>query len=545
VKSETHGQSFFHRIPLTQGEIELTAGSATLRGSVTRSDGSLAKGYLVSVCNKAWGPRHPNTLRMPLISGNFRIVHSLQSVVDAEGYYEVVGIISGMHYEASVGKPRRKQRRGYSAVECLPVHPPDEAPQPHKFYARPGAAAIWNVALPDMITLYGRVVTQYARRSAGKHAISLRKDDGELILPKGDFSDDQGFFEFQLCTGGGQYQFVALPHYIPDVDSEWVEDMVRRFGKELHLDGNETIELELETFESVEWPIRVVDSQRKPLGSVTATCHMTTADGDTFSYNRGCELDANGTTTLYLNPIPNSDLWIEGRCTLKDVGEARGESRHHTARPGAVLPAETIVLELLCGVKGTLLDRGGHAQRFAKITVQGDYGDGERHELERETENHGEFGCHLRAGFSTLHVRLKETPHVWSFEAAGKPGDTFDLGELVLAAEGGIAGTVTNPSGDPVRDVHVGCWLLLADGTYCGVPGANSDAAGAFRIAEGIPAGVYEHVVLAYKDADTNQLHYVTLDNVEIAADQLTDLGAPSFEPISDEDFPALTGGHK
>jgi len=118
---------------------------------------------------------------------------------------------------------------------------------------------------------------------------------------------------------------------------------------------------------------------------------------------------------------------------------------------------------------------------------------------------------------------------------SGKPGET--LPEMLLACDpvpvlGGLEGTVSDSSGNPVAKVSVAIGGLMPDGTTSELT-STTDENGHFTIRDGLPEGAYTQVLIGYEQSD--QAYVAVVDNVTSAAGLITDIGEVRPEPISPE----------
>ncbi|HIJ65925.1 MAG TPA: hypothetical protein HPP77_08225 [Candidatus Hydrogenedentes bacterium] len=120
----------------------------------------------------------------------------------------------------------------------------------------------------------------------------------------------------------------------------------------------------------------------------------------------------------------------------------------------------------------------------------------------------------------------------------GEPGETLAEVLIVCGAKGGIEGIFSDAEGRPVPNIHLGCWLRMADGTLKGVPGANTDANGRFVLTEVSPDGFYSEVLIACKRSESLEMAF--LRDIEIVADAIADLGVIVARPLSADEEAVL-----
>jgi len=416
VDSDTHGQSFFIRVPVTDEEIQLTMpGPAILRGTISWDDGAPAEGVTVFL---------DGTLPEP-DTGVWRTgippKACFRAIVDGEGHYEIANIYPGLEYLASIGIPDPKYP--YNRFRATPLSSRNKG-----FRFNPGEVVVWDCTTASAITIQGHVRTEHTGQSVADAYIAVRKDGQPIHI---EHSDNNGFYEIRLGTGAGVYQVFPLTPLWSQLDMYEGLELDRRFGKEFRLEGGEDIKADLNLFEPIVLPIRVVDFQGNPITRAGTELHLITVAGRRYGIgNRSVLFDKDGRKTFLIH-MPLSEFWVEV------LGGPKMEGKHYTARPGDVLREETFVLDPSCHVTGIVLDPDGYALGDTRINIEARYGDGFKDQPTTSTNDLGVFESHnsVRANkVVTLHLYLDIGNESWTSEPIEcPPGQTIDLGEIVLS----------------------------------------------------------------------------------------------------------------
>jgi hypothetical protein len=418
VNSETFGQSFFIRVPVTDAEIIQFKmhRPATLRGTVSWEDGAPAEGVTVFLDGRV---PEPDT---GVLRSGWPPKACFRATVDGEGHYEIANIYPGLKYLGTIGIPDAKYP--YNSFRATPLSSRNKV-----FRFNAGEVVVWDYCTASTITIKGYVRTEHTGQPVAGAYIAVRKD-GQPIHPNIEFSDKNGFYEIRLGTGAGAYQVFPLTPLWPQLDMYEGLELDRRFGKEFRLEGGEDIKADLNLFEPIVLPIRVVDFQGDPITSADTELHLITVTGR--RYGIGNKSDKDGRKTFLIH-MPLSEFWVE---------VARGpktEGKHYTAQPGDVLLEETFVLDPSCHVTGIVLDPDGYALADTRIHIEASYGDGLKDHPAARTNELGVF--ELRDGVRankvvTLHLYLDSGNESWTSEPIEcPPGQTIDLGEIQVASE--------------------------------------------------------------------------------------------------------------
>ncbi|MFC1734492.1 sigma-70 family RNA polymerase sigma factor [Candidatus Hydrogenedentota bacterium] len=111
----------------------------------------------------------------------------------------------------------------------------------------------------------------------------------------------------------------------------------------------------------------------------------------------------------------------------------------------------------------------------------------------------------------------------------GEPGEHIDDVLVVCApGMGGIRGVIVETDGNPIADTAITCRVPTDDGKARKTPKEKTDSEGAFAMPSIFPQGEYPKLqVLCWRGTDltTREDWQAVVKNVEIAADEVTDLG--------------------
>ncbi len=117
----------------------------------------------------------------------------------------------------------------------------------------------------------------------------------------------------------------------------------------------------------------------------------------------------------------------------------------------------------------------------------------------------------------------------------GLPGETVAEVPVVCRLPGGIAGVLTSAEGRPVSQATLVCGGQTAEGTLeRGSDSATTDASGHFQIADVLPEGTYQGIVVGFLDTNDGMPYSVTAPNVEVVPGSVTDLGTLVATPEKD-----------
>ncbi|HQL93244.1 MAG TPA: sigma-70 family RNA polymerase sigma factor [Candidatus Hydrogenedentes bacterium] len=114
----------------------------------------------------------------------------------------------------------------------------------------------------------------------------------------------------------------------------------------------------------------------------------------------------------------------------------------------------------------------------------------------------------------------------------GEPGETVPELTVVCRLSGGVEGLLTYPDGRPAAHMALLCGAEGGNGETVAAEAAGpSDASGYFQLSPGLPEGVYPAIVVGFLDRQTATPYSATVENVEITAGAVTDLGTLVLAP--------------
>ncbi|MBN1420463.1 MAG: sigma-70 family RNA polymerase sigma factor [Planctomycetes bacterium] len=126
-------------------------------------------------------------------------------------------------------------------------------------------------------------------------------------------------------------------------------------------------------------------------------------------------------------------------------------------------------------------------------------------------------------------------------------GETAPEIEVVcISRRGGVEGTLVDPEGQPIADAEIWCAVLPPvvgnlEPIDVRVSG-STDRSGAFRIPSGLPEGRNREVFLLHEDPE-KRLRIGSIENMELEADEVLNLGALVLAPVSGEEADRMLRG--
>ncbi len=417
VSSAEYGQSFFVNLSTSEKNAQLRMQStATLRGRVTWQGGRPAQGVVVSVCGSL-----PEPQMSTQYSGG-RPEAGFEAEVDAEGNYEIAGIMPALEYRGNI-----VQKDADNPLKKAPLTAINK-----RLEFKPGEVTVWNAVISGTITFQGVVRTQKTGSPAPGVWIHVLKDGQHTLHGFGRETDKNGEFKIELGTGPGRYDVFAGPFHT--LDAGYSQEYISRFGKRITLRGGESVDPELKVFEPISLPVRVVNSRGEAVESVQTTLRVVTLDGEKKAFGSPRRLDDDG-RTVFLVYWPVTEFWLELKPFPPTADSPVTTSRHFSASLGDVLPEETFVLDDLCGLTGVLLRPDGTAFSRTSLSIEVEYDDGAYEVVNVRTDEQGLFekaDC-LRARPIILRLHRGDAYEPVTFESVtGVPGELIDLGEVVL-----------------------------------------------------------------------------------------------------------------
>jgi hypothetical protein len=273
------------------------------------------------------------------------------------------------------------------------------------------------------------VVTEGTRTAVPRMMIGVKKD-GKRLQESFHHSDQEGAFRLLLNSGPGDYQVYAQPSHGFD---EAGELLAGRFGKRLQLRGGEELELELEVFEPIVLPLRVVDEEGRPVKSISRQASFQIEGGARYGSGDSSSLDEEGRTALRFH-FPLKKLSLEV-CAFPEGPKVKVGP--FTPGPGEALPETLVTLPRTCELRAVLVDPSGNPHREAQVLIEGHYAGKIKESFYARTDRDGVFsktGC-IRAAPLTLNLTLQGATEPWKsvpLDASGRA--TLDLGRLVMKA---------------------------------------------------------------------------------------------------------------
>jgi hypothetical protein len=205
-----------------------------------------------------------------------------------------------------------------------------------------------------------------------------------------------------------------------------------RLGKDFDFQGGEEIEVDLEVFEPIVVPIRVVDATGTPVRDIRSVVEITLPNGREIGMENSHSLDPDGRLELrFYVPVTELRLQVAAlpQGPLTDAVKYTGE-------PGTVFPEKTVILDRTCDLLARFVAPGGKPHAEAMVVVIADYGEGRTEQFLGPTDKEGVFSAkgRLRAGHLVLEIRLDNVITSWwkSMPLDGPVDGTLDLGTVEL-----------------------------------------------------------------------------------------------------------------
>lgn len=414
VNSDSCGQRFFPKVPVSNDRVRLQfQRDATIRGSIVWSDGKPATGMVVCATAEVPEPRP-----LQAYSGD-RHRTLLQSEVDDYGNYVIENLHPGFLWYAFVTDPADEAQESR-------LHP--LSPQwDHGFELKAGETKVWDYSLARRIRVQGRVVTARIKTPVPRIQIGVRKDGHYKHTVFCETGKD-GNFELVLNTGAGSYLLVATP------ERTW-EDLTKlvaeSFGKIFVFKGGENVEVDLETFEPTELPIRVLNADKEPMESIEASLSFRLPNGKGHGVGSSYALDGEGRYTFKIyHPVTELSLEVS-----KFPRGPRTKVGPFTPTLGTSLPETTIVLHPTCNLSGVLLKPSGEPRVKTRVKIQAAFEDGTRQQMYAMTDKKGYFLVKddLRAAPLTLKIFAGRQEREWGSGLLIPGADQeLSIGEIVV-----------------------------------------------------------------------------------------------------------------
>jgi hypothetical protein len=334
------------------------------------------------------------------------------------GEYEMGGLQPGFEYRIFVVDPEDDSRRSLSPRWTNSVT------------VGAGEHAEWNCVVTQSIRVSGRVLTAQARTPVAAVGIAVEKA-GERLQSISVRTDTEGAYELVLNTGPGLYRISATPQSTPEGVSEFIAE---RFAQEVELREGQALELDLEVFEPILFPVRVLDAAGNPVESIRSQLSFKLPDGKRYGMGNSHRLDAQGRRVFRIfHPVEHFTLEVSA---FPDGPPQTTEEI--AAAVGTALPERTFMLEPTADLTGRLLDAAGEPLANLTFTVHSSATDGERDSFTLRTGDDGGFEAagRLRAFPTTLELVERTTDRRWASRIVHPPaGGTLALGDVMVLGE--------------------------------------------------------------------------------------------------------------
>ncbi|MBN1417192.1 MAG: sigma-70 family RNA polymerase sigma factor [Planctomycetes bacterium] len=410
VNSDTYGQDFFLRVPVSDQEVHLRMKErAVLRGRITWEDGSPAAGCFVGLTTEV-----PEPDVLTRYSGLRRRLGG-DTAVDGDGRYEIWNLQPGFTYRAEVVRAEQEEGREGRRQALA---------ETEVFTFAPGEVKTWDVTLTSPIIVRGTVRTERLKTPIPRARIGLRKD-GEEVGGSATRADEKGSYRFNINTGPGRYLVYAKPEFI-----EWDEAgdaIAERFGRTIDVRGGEDVLLDLEVFEPIVIPIRVLDADGRPVESIQSELSFQTLSGRRYGCGGSRRLSADGRTSFALH-IPVREMRIQ-------VGAfpsgPKTEERRFQPAVDTTLPEQVFVLERTCDLEAAVVDAAGQPLAERRFDVRVTYADKRKESFGIHTDPEGRFELKGRLRAMVFTIRLDGDDGVWTSEHLDGSAGFLDLGAVV------------------------------------------------------------------------------------------------------------------
>jgi RNA polymerase sigma-70 factor (ECF subfamily) len=414
ANSESIGQDFFLRVAVTAEEVRLQMKErAAVGGRVLGDDGEPMAGVRVAFSAEVPVPD------IPIAYTSLRPQDTVEATPDAEGWYEAGGLQPGFEYEGVVVQAGLERHKALMS----PLTPRGK----NRFLLAPGEVRRWDPSVARPIRLRGSLRTERSETPLGYTRIAVAKDGNPL---PGVYSetDEEGAFQVVLNGGQGRYTIHALPRFLQE---EGAGSISERFGQSFDFRGGEEMEIELQVFEPIVLPVRVLDAGGKPVESMHFELGFTAPDGKRWGHGASAALDLEGRSFLAFHfPVEEIRLRVGAF-----PGGPLSEERTFHGQPGTVLPEETFVLERTCDIAAVLLDPFGKPAAEERFTLHARYADGKSDTAGGRTDRAGRLEIKDRLRAATMSITIRGAPGRWKGEGLEGSIGSLDLGRIVLEPE--------------------------------------------------------------------------------------------------------------
>ncbi|HIJ74816.1 MAG TPA: sigma-70 family RNA polymerase sigma factor [Candidatus Hydrogenedentes bacterium] len=416
VRAPNHGTGVFTNVPIGEDNlIDLRLSEpATLKGQVIWSGGAPA----AAVCVRLQA-------RVPVgdrgtCATNCCTYRPYRVTTDSDGVYEFARIDSGVPYSAYVSVVAEEER---AANPERPTHIDPLAPRE----VRRVDIAVQRIE--EQMIVKGHVYGVQTGRLIWPARVFPAKGNGEWVPHTGQLVAMDGSYELRLTALPGE--FVIYPNYYDH--SLPAGEMLREFGKKVHLSAGETVELDLTIPECVSASVRVVDQ----LGTPVEDAAITLVQDHTGFGGKKTNADGRWASSSI---TPWTEFWFK----VSKEGYADKETEHHLGEePGHVCPEETIVLFQSGRVQGVAVDASGEVLSGRTVNARAHYEHGEMALEPTRTDRDGVFTIMgIPATGVTLEVSIQtgQTGRGGSFygsraviEIECLAGHIIELGEVLFS----------------------------------------------------------------------------------------------------------------
>lgn len=417
VNSDSHGQDYFLRLPVGNGNFELRMKpKASLHGTITWNGARPDEDVVVTVIGSI-----PEADMNTFYTGE-RPAMLETATVAQDDTYSFNGLYPGLEYRfyLTANEPGKHPSIGKQYVRI--EHPP--------LVFEPGEDREFNQEVGEPITVHGRVLTERSRQPVPGLTLQVKRAAPEPASFVGAAHVEQdGTFTYRSSAGPGTYVFEIM--VLGPSTSEFREQLAQSAGATLQLAAGETRETEIMIPEPVSLTIRVVDVAGNSPENVEIEVHIVGTNGAQGGTRSYVKLDESGRHTFSIYE-PIQEVWVDVRKGMSD-GMAVTESTHYLVTPGETPPELLVELEPTFTLTGILRDAEGNKLAGQWVVVQAEYEDGTTGRVSLSTDKDGRFEG--KDGFHTgvVTFSIKSDHGTWAADPIEcAPDDVVDLGEVFV-----------------------------------------------------------------------------------------------------------------
>ncbi len=413
VDSKSHGQEFFAKVSLESESLEFKfRRRGTLSGEITWTSEEPAKGMVVVA--SATVPE-PEVL---MTYSGWRVQQKFLAEVKSDGSYLIESLQPGFTYRVYVIDPSLGKRKSF-------LHPLSHVYK-NSFKIEEGTDATWNHSIAKLIKLTGKVVTSDKGTPVARANISVSKDGKKLNDLFGE-CDQDGNYSVMINTGPGKYRVTATPsryyNNVADLISE-------RFGRDITFSDGEHVEAELQVFEPIVLPFKLLDANRKPVDSIRFKISAELPNGKRFGYSSSDKAEGGNKEFMFHFPIKTFQIEL-----TPFKGGPGVKLEEMTAEIGQVFPVREVVFPPAADVSGVALDSEGNVKKQVPIMIEGKYEDGESVRVYLRTDDEGRFSkpSQFKMGSLTLTITDRKSKEKWTSQLLSTAvGQVLNVGEVRL-----------------------------------------------------------------------------------------------------------------